>query len=808
MDDAKRVTGPDYPLIVKYFFTFFTPVTILIIIASFWYYRLESSAWLDDIGTNEQQTLFNHRLVINEKIKSITTDLMVMASQEEMHAAIQENSDAAWQSLSNKYLAYSKRKHIYDQIRFLNASGMERMRINYNNGNPSAIAKSELQFKGNRYYFQDTIKLAPGEIFVSPLDLNIEHDSIELPYKPMIRFGTPVVDKNGEKSGILLINYLGADLIHSLDEMSCASPGRMMLLNSQGYWLKGVNSDDEWGFMLEGKKDRTFGKRYPDAWQKINRNASGQFVNDHGLFTFFTVYPLYEGLKSSTGSPEVFARSLRSLEPKEYYWKIVTLISPVVLAQKDKPLQKRIMVIVLGLITLFACGSMIFTYSFYRCRHAEKRILQESTELKNAQAALRQSEEHFRDLIENTSDIVQNVSPDGSFVYVNQAWLDALGYSKDDLKELTLHKIIDPEQLKQCEETFSEVIMGRTIKDLETAFIAKDGKKVQLLGSVSSKIIDGKAIYTRGIFHDISERKDLEKKLQNSLEIFESLFENSLVGIYHFSPDRTLIRCNKRAVEMTGYQKDELIGSDIRFLHISEEHYREAATKLGCVYDGEEVHHFEFPFKRKDGSIIWCFLSGKAINYLEPERGAIVISDDITERKNLEEKLRSLSTTDQLTGAYNRRAFENNISKELIRAKRYNTPLSLILFDFDHFKDINDTFGHDVGDVVLQEVVNIANEQIREVDTLYRWGGEEFVILLPETEIDVAQNAAERLRKAVEEYEFSPNSHITISLGVSEFLQDDTTGTIIKRADNALYEAKQGGRNRVIASIPPDSNTR
>jgi diguanylate cyclase (GGDEF)-like protein len=206
-------------------------------------------------------------------------------------------------------------------------------------------------------------------------------------------------------------------------------------------------------------------------------------------------------------------------------------------------------------------------------------------------------------------------------------------------------------------------------------------------------------------------------------------------------------------------------------------------------------------YHRKDGSTIWLNLTVSPMwNIGEQPKYLILVAEDITARKLSEEKLELLSTTDQLTGVYNRRAFDEFFTRERDRAVRYNKPLSLILFDIDYFKKVNDTFGHEAGDHVLQEVVNISKEQIRKVDSLFRWGGEEFILLLPETEVDGAIIVAERLRSAVEKWEFPTTSSITISLGVSQFHKDDSDKTLIKRADVALYEAKQGGRNRVVIS--------
>ena len=170
------------------------------------------------------------------------------------------------------------------------------------------------------------------------------------------------------------------------------------------------------------------------------------------------------------------------------------------------------------------------------------------------------------------------------------------------------------------------------------------------------------------------------------------------------------------------------------------------------------------------------------------------------EIKKNEQKLKLLATIDELTGAYNRRAFLELIKKNSYRSKRYNEHLSLMIFDIDFFKKINDTYGHGVGDHVLKSLVRVVFENIRQEDLLARWGGEEFIILMPQTSLKSAFDLAERLRKNIEKYEFPKVGRVTVSLGLAEFSSKDDIESFIKRADDALYTAKGNGRNRVEIS--------
>ena len=166
---------------------------------------------------------------------------------------------------------------------------------------------------------------------------------------------------------------------------------------------------------------------------------------------------------------------------------------------------------------------------------------------------------------------------------------------------------------------------------------------------------------------------------------------------------------------------------------------------------------------------------------------------------------RYLSVTDPLTGLYNRRHFEDNLEREFLRASRYNNELSFAIIDIDFFKKVNDTYGHSAGDYVLKEVAYLILQNLRKTDMVFRYGGEEFTIIITETPIERAVVPLERLRKAVEEYPFNHNGQkiqVTISVGVSEVSKKiETVNQLFEDADKALYKAKENGRNQIQTSL-------
>ncbi|MCX7786769.1 MAG: GGDEF domain-containing protein [Spirochaetes bacterium] len=208
----------------------------------------------------------------------------------------------------------------------------------------------------------------------------------------------------------------------------------------------------------------------------------------------------------------------------------------------------------------------------------------------------------------------------------------------------------------------------------------------------------------------------------------------------------------------------------------------------------------------------WYQLQEKVITWPDGRTTKYSIAVDITELKETQNRLaeahaqlalknkmlEKLSITDSLTGLYNRLKIDEVLEITLYAAKRYGRTFSLLLIDIDHFKNVNDRFGHLVGDKVLKQMTEVFRSQIRKTDHLGRWGGEEFLIVAEDTDLQAAGQLAEKLRKAVESAFFPEVGTVTISLGVATWRDSDDRITIVQRADNALYKAKESGRNQIV----------
>ncbi len=345
---------------------------------------------------------------------------------------------------------------------------------------------------------------------------------------------------------------------------------------------------------------------------------------------------------------------------------------------------------------------------------------------------------------------------------------------------------------------------GETSIEEEIEIECFDGThKIILDSAVPLRRLDGSIRGAVTINQDITERKRSEDELRRSSNEIEDLYNHAPCGYHSLDENGLIIRMNDTELEWLGYSREEVVGK-MRFpdlltpdsLQIFQENFSRFKER-------GYVHDLEFTLKRKDGSVFPILLSGTAIRdtagrYLA-SRSTLF---DLTERKKLERELERQARIDLLTGLNNRRHFFELAEQQLARDRRHDNPLSLLMLDLDHFKSVNDTYGHHAGDDALRKMSEVCTHTLREIDIVGRLGGEEFAVLLPETASQQALDVAERLRRSVEmaavNLESGASLHFTVSIGVTSFAAADfRIDAMLKRADTALYKAKNAGRNQV-----------
>ncbi len=485
----------------------FLPLLILLSGMVIFIYYLDLKSEIKVAKAKEKQLVELQKNIIASDFNAISSHLMILSELNEYEKLFKETSISTRHALANKFLSAARQIKLYDQIRFLNEQGMEIIRVNYNNGNSFIVPDNKLQNKADRYYFKDSFELDKGKIFVSPFDLNIEGGQIERPLKPMLRFGTPVFDKNGNKKGVLLLNYFGKILIDNLKRASENASGNVMLLNSDGYWLRGPSTEDEWGFMFEDRKDKRFQNEFPRAWTKITNDESGQFQVADGSFTHADVFPLFQGWQSSTGSSKAYAPSTKRLGAKAYHWKIVSFLpSKIIRSQPWSRFKSSLLIYVLILITL-----AISSWALAKGRVKRRQD----------QAVLGQAEEKFRTIVEGLKKehffYLQNTK--GVFTYVSPSVVDVIGFGPEELQK-SFETILTDNPLNEAARHHTKLILqGSQQPSFEVEVQRKDGG-TRILQVTNVPILDQEetVVGLGGVAHDITARNKVEESLKERVE--------------------------------------------------------------------------------------------------------------------------------------------------------------------------------------------------------------------------------------------------------------------------------------------------
>jgi diguanylate cyclase (GGDEF)-like protein/PAS domain S-box-containing protein len=305
------------------------------------------------------------------------------------------------------------------------------------------------------------------------------------------------------------------------------------------------------------------------------------------------------------------------------------------------------------------------------------------------------------------------------------------------------------------------------------------------------------------VIQDITRAIEQETRIRDDQERFRAIFENVRdYAIYTVDPDGRVDTWNRSLSRIGGWAAEDVIGNEIGLFFPPEAIFESVALLDRARASG--TAEFEGWRVREDGSRFWGNTVAAALqDRCRKPSGFVLVTRDLTERKQTEDRLVALSITDPLTGALNRRAGEARLAEALRAWRRGRMGFCLLMIDCDHFKRVNDTWGHDRGDEVLIALVRICRDKLRDADITFRWGGEEFMVVLPDASAEVAVAVAERLRSGVEAAEIfydGQRIRITVSIGVTEAWESDSDAdSVVRRADRALYCGKDRGRNRVGA---------
>jgi PAS domain S-box-containing protein len=618
--------GERFPFkaISKSFLAIFLPLELCLLAFFLFFYFTDIKSHQSSLAQRELALVQVQKRLISYDFQEIVKDLLFFADSGVLKNFLDLGGDSNRRALVQEFLNFSWHQGIFDQVRLLDNSGMEVIRVNFIEGQPFIVPKEQLQSKATRYYFLDAIRLGRGEVFVSPFDLNIEGSKVELPFKPMIRFATPVFDSQGRKQGILIFNYLGKNLLEEMKQAETNSDvrGEIMLLNPKGYWLYSPDPEDAWGFMFKDKKELTFGNAYPEAWERIARAEQGQFLDPSGLFTFDTVHPLRDSLQSLASIHITVRESVEALEGPEYTWKVVSRVTPQIWLERSHNLLKQF-ALFFGLFTvLFAILSLGLVRSRLERRRNEKAYIRLAA------------------IVGSSDDAVIGKTLDGTITSWNQGAEKIYGYPEVEILGRNVSVLTPPDKANELSELLAKITQGEHVEHLETVRVRKDGQRIDVSLSISPiKDNAGRIIGLSTIARDITGRKQAEAELRKlSLAV-----QQSPASVVITDVQGNIEYVNPKFTQITGFSFEEVIGQNPRILKSGEKAPEEYKELWDTITSGKEWRGI-FHNKKKNGELYW---ESASISPIKDGQGVIThfiaIKEDITAIKEAQDELAKLS---------------------------------------------------------------------------------------------------------------------------------------------------------------------
>lgn len=630
---------------------------------------LQSQRQLNLLRIQDAALIDSASRLMQHHLQEVHTNLRTLAHAPIIQQLAAHPRDAELRAEAGRFMrTVVDEAQIYDQLRFIDRRGMEQIRVDLRDSGAVLTPDEALQDKSGRYFFQEAMRLPPGAIYMSPLDLNVEHGQVEVPHKPMVRLATPLFDTDGQRLGIVIVNVYGAWLIQEFRQLM--PPQREAIwLNAQGDWLTGPDPSRDWGFMFG--HPGAFAQAQPSLWAQMRRQPQGQLLQADGLWTYTTLRPLKMPPRRGLRTTAVLTAPV-STPSQDYAWVLATHIAPAHLPSPrifDNPLAPGVHLA--GLVVLGG-----FSVFLARVLDSRRRLQQQAAN----------QAEHLGNITAMMAEGLMVMDPQGKITFVNPEGQRLLGWP-------------------------ASALLGR----------------------------DGHAL------------------------------------IHHHRSDGTEAPhddCPIRAVAL----------------------HRQ-------VYRSENEVFFH-----QDGHAIPVGVSAAPLLRGDTLEGTVLVFSDLSRVKAYQAEIQQLAFHDALTGLPNRRLLKERLTQALGQAQRHQRQLALMYLDLDHFKEVNDTLGHDGGDELLQAVATRLTRSVRASDTVARMGGDEFVVLLPEV---ANRAAAEQVARHILGALRAPISlkgqdwQMGVSIGVAMFPEGGLDANALQQAaDQAMYAAKQSGRNRYHVFTP------
>ncbi len=566
--DMVKVKFPIRPFVLLF------GLVALLILGGAWYVGNERiSGEMDIIRTQEIGNVIMGVRRLDDELGVPLHQLRTLADTPAVRGAIDRGGGADIRALEEEFRSLLAYGGTYDKVRWVDAEGMERLRVNNVGGGPVPVPPDRLQSLADSYYFKKTMALQPGQIFISPLDLNVENGRVEVPHKPVLRLATPIRDATGQARGVLVLNIDARKMLAAFTESMMDARHHAMLLNSDGYWLVSPKPDEAWGFMFQ-RRD-TLAARNPVAWEAISAIPTGQVEGgaEGGLWTWSTAYPL-----------KVRDNSVVTDVP---HWLVVTHLPDNQLALIRQDAWITVGASALVMLLLFGALTAWLSHALVGRTRARVEAARAQAEAKAANR-LYEAQKRFRLVVEANANGLLVVNDKGRIEMANPALERMFGYGQGELIGQPMEVLL-PESERGRHEQYRAGYMrspearpmgaGRDLHGRR-----KDGGVVPIEISLSSFVENGRR-YVDAVVADISARKQIEERLRRSEAHLRLLLNTNPNGLLVLD-DRGRIQMTNPALDaMFGYGPGELIDEPIESL------VPETGTGLQAAFSGDRPRH-------------------------------------------------------------------------------------------------------------------------------------------------------------------------------------------------------------------------
>ncbi|MCI5166275.1 MAG: PAS domain-containing sensor histidine kinase [Candidatus Electrothrix sp. GM3_4] len=660
------------------------PLTILLFTGAFFYGKIAEENKINQIVNRDTFYIGQGGGTLSYNLEKITRDLLYLAGQNSLIDQITHPDQEKLKRLAENFTNFSKIKGYYDQIRWIDETGMERVRVEYAPDRPKTVLSDLLQSKRERYYVTETLKLSPGEIFISPLDLNVERGQVEYPFKPTIRIATPLADRAGKQRGLLIINYAARNMLDNFLATTFKIRDHVSVINSEGYWLVSPNTADEWGFMFNLKNMR-LKNRFPKIWQEIKGTEKGTLLNNDGLWIWSTVHPL-DGIQ--TGEPG--GLHLLHHTQGNYSWKLTFHINKQELADIIFTIRRQVIgatFLLFLAICYTSCKLARIEQRLWEANSTLERELHERTVLLDDKLIDLQKVNNDLEITQSRSAaIISSLSRVGEGLiiidstqkvrYMNQVMIDWFG----NMTGKNCGFLTDDQQSPwDCVYVKDAIAQEKSVCFLPSS----DAERIFEITSTKFTGNDtGPAILQ--VVHDVTDQKKKELLLQENQEKYRRLVENIGDKFVVFSQDpdtEPWTYASESVSSVFGFRPEERKGKDkgggiawsklIDWLPDSLEQRR---FHLSRIKEGKAdfIQH-DMQFRHPDGELCTIRVSSHPVYNETGQLLAINgILEDITEYEYITEKL---AEAQQRAEAANeaKSEFLANMSHEI------RTPMNAIL---------------------------------------------------------------------------------------------------------------------------------